>query len=344
MAKPVFSFSRSAASLPQLFYILIAQSNSMSRYFLALFVILFIRCKQSPDKQTPDAQASSQQPSSPAGLTRKVYDYCYSNRSGLFVVNAGDPAGMLIKLPVTDAKLSPDGTYLAFTDLNSPDRERRIGLMDLTTLKTAFPDSACHNCYGPVWSPDGKCLAYNAMHDQQWNIKYINRESGKAAFVTLHAGNLGNFSPQWSADSKKIILQDMAGIYIIDLNGNILRTIDISSMDTTLLVSSSTQFLLAGKEDKLIFDCQVSSDSADTNDEGEPPPHLFSYDLEAKKLARLEPQDHICYSPVLKGDTIFCSGYKRKGSGGLNIYRMDLSGAYFKLAFKNYQNFSCRTQ
>jgi hypothetical protein len=316
----------------------------MNRYCLAFFLILFIGCKQPPDKQASDPGASSQRSSSLAVAARKAYDYCYSNHSGLFVRNAGDTAGVHLTLSATDVKLSPDGTQLAYTDQNSPDHERRIGLMDLTTLQTTILDSACHNCYGPVWSPDGKYLAYNAMQGQQWNIKYLNIQRGKAAFITPQAENMGNFSPQWSADNKKIIVQDMAGVYIIDLNGNIVRTIDISSMDTTLLVSSSTQFLLTGKEDKLIFDCQVSTDSTDVNDEGEPPPHLFAYDLDAKKLTRLEPKDHICYNPVLKGDTIFCSGYKPKGKGSLNIYGMDLSGAHFKLAFRGGQSFSCRTQ
>ena len=317
----------------------------MNRYYLALSLILLTQCKQSPDKQVSEPQASSQGPSSSIVPTRKAYDYCYSNRSGLFVCNAGDPSGIHIKLSVTDAKLSPDGTCLAYTDLNSPDQERRIGLMDLTTLKTALLDSGCHNCYGPVWSPDGKYLAYNAMQGQQWNVKYINIKSGKAAFLTPRAGKLGNFSPGWSADSKKIILQqDVAAIYIIDLNGNILRTIDMSNMDSTLLISSSTQFLLAGKEDKLIFDSPTTSDSTDTNDEGEPPPRLFAYDLDAKKVTLLGPVDHICYDPVLKGDTIFCTGYKDKGKGIMNIYSMDLSGAHFRLAFKDCQDFSCRTQ
>ena len=216
--------------------------------------------------------------------------------------------------------------------------------MNLTSLETSLLDSTCHNCYGPVWSPDGKYLAYNAMEGQQWNIKYINRESGHAAFITLHAGNLGNFSPQWSADSKKIIVQDMAGIYIIDLNGNVLRTIDISNMDSTILISSSTQFVLTGKEDKLIFDCQVSTDSAGANDEGEPPPHIFAYDLNTKKMTRLDPPDHNCFAPVLKGDTIFCSGYKPTGKGSFGIYSMEISGAHFKQVFRDGQGFSCRTK
>ena len=294
----------------------------MSRFYFAFILTLFMGCKHSP--------------------ARKVYDYCYSNKKGTYVATAGNPSGVRIKLSITDVKLSPDGTHLAYTDYSAPDHERRIGMMDLTTQKSVILDSACHNCYGPVWSPDGKYLAYNAMQGQQWNIKFIDIDKGTATFLTAHAGNLGNFSPVWTADSKKIIVQDMAGIYIINLNGEILRTIDMNAMDSTLLLGSSTQFFLTPKEDKLIFAGQRSTDSALANDEGEPPVHLFAYDPEAKKLTELGPKDHSTYDPVFKGDTIFCGGYALRGKGGFNIYSMDVAGGNFKLAFRGRQYFSCR--
>jgi hypothetical protein len=130
----------------------------------------------------------------------------------------------------------------------------------------------------------------------------------------------------------------------MNIKNNILRTIDIATMDTTLFASSSTQFLLNRREDELIFDCQVSTDFKDQNKKGEPPPHLLGYSLNAKKLIRMEPEGYVCFSPVLKEDTIFCSGYKKMGNARMNIYRMDLSGSKFKFAFGDCENFSCRTQ
>jgi hypothetical protein len=183
---------------------------------------------------------------------------------GVYVFRSGDPAGTRIPLPGMDAKLSPDGAYLAFTYLVEPEDDRRIGLMNLTTLKTSLVDSACHNCYGPVWSPDGKRLAYNAM-------------------------------------------QDMTNIYLIDLSGKTVRTININSIDSTVGVGSSANFLLIGNEEKLVCDCEVSTDI--TNMEGGPPPHLLAYDLHTKKLTGLQPKGIVCFDQVLKGDTIFCTGY-----------------------------------
>lgn len=315
----------------------------MKRCHIVFLAILLIRCKQSPDKQASNQQDSS---SSPAVSARKAYDYCYSNSRGVFVFKNGDTAGIPIKLSVTNAKLSPDGTFLAYTDQSSPDQERKIGMMDLTTQKPVILDTACHNCYGPVWSPDEKYLAYNAMEGETWNVKYINIESGKSAFISLHTGKVGNFSPQWTADNK-IIVNDMASIYIIGLSGKIFRTIDITTMDSMLFMGSSTQFILAEKENKLIFDSQTADDTTHVNkddESDEPPPRLFAFDLAIKKLTQLGPQDYSFFSPVLKGDTIFCGGERLKGKVHSNIYSMDLAGAHFKLAFRDAQDFSCRTQ
>jgi hypothetical protein len=315
----------------------------MNRYHLAFFLLIFfIQCKQSPDKQESSPKDSSLRPAAAPASPAKAYDYCYVNHKGVFVFNTGDPAGTRINLPGVRPRLSPDGAYLAFTYQVEPDYERRIGLMDLTTLKTSLVDSACHNCYGPVWSPDGKYLAYNAMVGLQWNIKFVDLRTGKASFIPLDTGKFGNFSPQWSGDSKKIIVQDMTHVYLIDLNGNTVRTININSIDSAVGVGSSANFLINGKEDKLICDCELSTDSMGLV--GGPPPHLLAYDLDAKKLINLQPNGYICFDPVLKDDTIFSTGYRSKGKGRMNIYRIDLTGGNFRLAFRDCEDFSCRTR
>jgi Tol biopolymer transport system component len=190
----------------------------MNKHLLVFILILFIKCRKPPDIGASKLKASAM-----AVPIRKTFDYCFSKNDSYFVKNVGDTGAITVKLSVTDVKLSPDGTNLAYTDQNSPDKVRRIGMMDLTTQKTSILDSACRNCYGPVWSPDGKWLAYNAMDSGKWNIKYINLGTGKAEFIKLHGSASGNFSPQWSADSKNIIVQDMVHVYIIGLTNNILR-------------------------------------------------------------------------------------------------------------------------
>lgn len=312
----------------------------MRRAYFFLFLFLFAQCKTSADKQAQDAD------NVPVPKPRRAYDYCYANKSGVFVFNAGDRIGQQIKLKATNIQLSPDGTWLAYTDYSQPDHERRIGLMDLTSQKTTLLDTACINCYGPVWSPDGRYLAYNAMKGTQWLIKYVDRVNTHADFVMSgDSAQLGYFSPSWTPDSKGIIVQDMSSVYIFDLKGNVLRQIPITDIDTTMGVGSSERFLLNAKGDKLVFDGESSADTASGSEDG-PPSHLYVYDLPSKKLTRMDPAGYECGQPVLKGDTVFCSGFRRTGRAERfsNIYSVDIDGGHFRVAFKNCQGFSCRTK
>jgi hypothetical protein len=48
----------------------------------------------------------------------------------------------------------------------------------------------------------------------------------------------------------------------------------------------------------------------------------------------------------LRGDTIFCHGWNPQGDAHemTNLYRMDMDGGNFRLAFKSCSYFSCRTK
>ncbi|HEY4207542.1 MAG TPA: hypothetical protein VGM31_12045 [Puia sp.] len=304
--------------------------------FLFLFLILLVQCTSSPDK-----------PAEVAATPRHSYDYCYTNKTGIFVFNAGDRTGRHIKWEANDVQLSPDGTWLAYTDVSDSQSDRRIGLMDLESGKTTILDSACHNCYGPVWSPDGQYLAYNAFSGGEWNIKYVDTGDKHADFLTKVKGHEHDcFSPQWTADSKRVLVQDLSAIYFIDLKGNVVKTIAFGDIDSTISGSSSMRFLLTPREDKLIYESELSTDSAAAPGSEEPPTYIFSYDMPSKKITRLTNWEYNCYNPVLKGDTIFCHGWDPHCAPGDmgNVYSLTINGGDFKLAFKNCRYFSCRTK
>lgn len=273
---------------------------------------------------------------------RKGFDYCFASRKGLYVGKYGkEPTRVFIN--GSDPQLSPDGSKIAYTDAGAPDHQRRIGVFDLEAGKVTILDTGCHNCYGPVWSPDGDYLVYNAFTGKEWSVKYIDKENRRPVLLAAPADSLLSFSsPTWSADSRKIVVgasarmsSQVSAVYIFDLNGRVLQTVPFEQLDTTLSFSNSTTFVLSRKEDKLVYWAGVDQES----NNGEPPTAVFVHDLGSGKSVRISPKGYACWQPVLKGDTVYCNG-KHGGSGKGNIYRMGLDGGHFALAYRNHMDVS----
>ncbi|MBS1564321.1 MAG: PD40 domain-containing protein [Bacteroidetes bacterium] len=304
----------------------------MKPSYFPLIALLLAGCGQH--KQTPQAVKPNNPPV-------KAYDYCYRSDNGIFLYSLADKQETRLLLNGNDVRLSPEGTHIAYTDAGAPDLERRIGMMDLADKKLIVMDSGCHNCYGPVWSPDGNYLAYNAFIDGSWSIKCVDKDNRHPVVIARASnGQTGFFSPSWSSDSKRILVQDMSTVYMFDVNGALVRSIPMSEIDTGLSVSSSSVFLLSDKGDKLIFDNDMVEETGISG----PLTAIFSYDLNAGKLTRASPKGYDCFHPVLKGDTLFFGGIKMPAPQRAkpNIYSTDLNGQHFQMVFKNRQDLSCR--
>ena len=261
---------------------------------------------------------------------KKGYDYCYANAHGLYVAKYGhEPVRVFVN--GSDASLSPDGTKIAYTDQGAADHGRRIGVFDLEAGRVSIYDTACHNCYGPIWSPDGGHLVYNAYTGKDWCIKMVDKDGQHPNELAVDDDGLaGFFSPSWSADGKKVAVQNMASVCIYALDGRVLQQIPFEQFDTAIQFSNESNFLLAGKEDKLVFWGSVGESPSKPN----APSAVFVYDLGTAKTSRLSPMGYECWHPVIKGDTIFCRG-RHGTSHKENTYRMDLDGGNFKLAYKD---------
>ena len=77
--------------------------------------------------------------------------------------------------------ISPDGARVAFNNegdaKNRPGPERHIAIADIGTGKvTVLKDIRSDNCFGAVWSPDGKQLAFMIMADKKWQLGLVNAD------------------------------------------------------------------------------------------------------------------------------------------------------------------------
>src|SRR6266853_5310836 len=78
-------------------------------------------------------------------------------------------------------EISPDGTRIAFNTEGDaktrPGPERHIAIADIASGKvTVLPNIPSDNCFGPVWSPDGKQLAFSIMADKAWQLGLVNAD------------------------------------------------------------------------------------------------------------------------------------------------------------------------
>lgn len=100
--------------------------------------------------------------------------------------------------------LSPDGKAIAFVALN------QLYVMQVGTPK---PVALTHDSFykqGPMWSPDGKQLAYVSDKDGVENVYIMDVASGQEKPLALDA-NTAQIFPAWSPDAKWMAWQNEHG-------------------------------------------------------------------------------------------------------------------------------------
>jgi Tol biopolymer transport system component len=214
--------------------------------------------------------------------------------------------------------------------------------VDLTSGKTTLLNP-CKHCYGPVWSPDGEHIVYNDFDGDQWYILLLDFDA-KTALAGLPRALLmtgGFYSPTWSDDGKKILVQNMKSVFIVDFFGRIMDSIPIARLREAPAPTSSSRYLLTRDETSIIFDMEVDASSIDDS-----PSAIYVYNRETQQTRKVSPEGYDCFHPVLKSDRIFFSGWKvgdpevdHKTFVG-NIYSLAIDGSDFRLEYKNRRDFS----
>ena len=134
------------------------------------------------------------------------------------------PSGDLTQLTRGDAidafSWSPDGGRVAFSYY---DGFYRLAVLDVLTGDLQTLDGVgLSNLRGPVWSPQGDMLAFNATGPENTLAVFVMPVAGGEA-ILLSAGLPGAADPAWSPDGSQVVFAaggaDTAGIYVADVGG-----------------------------------------------------------------------------------------------------------------------------
>ncbi|HEV7504208.1 MAG TPA: S9 family peptidase [Thermoanaerobaculia bacterium] len=115
------------------------------------------------------------------------------------------PERALDRRGISDLRLSPDGSRLAFTVSEPPKGDTRntdIWMLDLGTKEVRRFATSAKEDHSPRWPPDGKRLAFLSNRDEKTQIYVMPLDGGEA--VALTKGKMSVESFDWSPDGRQI--------------------------------------------------------------------------------------------------------------------------------------------
>ena len=237
-------------------------------------------------------------------------------------------------------EISPDGARIAFNTegdaKNRPGPERHIAIADVATGKvTVLPNIPSDNCFGPVWSPDGKQLAFSIMADKTWHLGLVNADGSGFRFVKnaeLRPEAFG--APEWARDGKSIFCHDLDNIYQIDLDGNVLKKWEIANVLSDASMSGNDRLSVSPDGKALLMDVDTGSERERKDWDG-PQPAIEKLDLSADKAARVTGKDDYVWEPFWLSASEFLCIIQKENERQPSIYRVSLDGKNPKLLVKH---------
>jgi TolB protein len=237
-------------------------------------------------------------------------------------------------------EISPNGIHIAFNTegdaKNRPGPERHIAIADVATGKvTVLPNIPSDNCFGPVWSPDGKQLAFSIMADTAWQLGLVNADGSEFPFVKnakLRPEAFG--APEWARDGKSIFCHDLDNIYQIDLDGKVLKKWELAKILTDASMNGGDRLGVSPDGKALLIDVDCGAEHERKDWDG-PQPAVERLDLTADKAVGVTGKDDYVWEPFwLSASEFLCIMQKQKEKQP-SIYRMTLDGKNPKLLVKH---------
>jgi TolB protein len=237
-------------------------------------------------------------------------------------------------------EISPDGTRIAFNTEGDaktrPGPERHIAIADIASGKiTVLPNIPSDNCFGPVWSPDGKQLAFSIMAEKEWHLGLVNADGSGFRFVKnakLKSEAFG--APEWARDGKSIFCHDLDNIYQIDLDGNVLKKWELAKILTDASMNGGDRLSVSPDGKALLMDVDCGSEHERKNWDG-PQPAIEKLDLSADKAVRVTGKNDFVWEPFWLTDDQFLCIMQKENENRASIYRMPLDGKNPKLLVKH---------
>src|SRR5579863_1317452 len=140
----------------------------------------------------------------------------FAGVSGVSAQDAGKHAitfdNMIQMHRVGEAQVSPDGKWVAYT-VSTPDMDANRGASNIWIVPTAGGASLQLTQSGhdssPVWSPDGKTIAFLSSRSGDSQVYLLSMDGGEAKPLTHLSTGADNL--KWSPDGKTIAFT--SGVY-----------------------------------------------------------------------------------------------------------------------------------
>jgi TolB protein len=245
-------------------------------------------------------------------------------------------------------EISPDGTRIAFnTEGDAKNRagpERHIAIVELAGAKvTVLQNIPSDNCFGPVWSPDGKQLAFSIMAENAWHLGLVNADGSGFRFAKnaeLRPEAFG--APEWARDGKSIFCHDLDDIYQIDLDGNVLKRWELVKILADASMNSGDRLSISPDGNTLLMDVDCGAEHERKSWDG-PQPAIEKLDLSSGKAVRVTGKDDFVWEPFWLSPNEFLCIMQKENENQPSIYRMSLDGKNRKLIVKHARTPSAST-
>jgi TolB protein len=234
--------------------------------------------------------------------------------------------------------ISPDSTRVAFVTVekSATSYVRRIAIVEIAGGKTTiFKDVPSDNSYYPVWSPDGKRIAFTLRENEFWDLATIAPDGTKFRFLKKGVPNEATlYSPSWARDAGSIFCQDLTNIYQLSLEGAVLAQWNIEKIIPNGGMSADGRIAVSPGGKRLLLSTDMGEEHHRKDWDG-PPAALWVFEIATQKAVRITQKTLFGWDGcwIDNDNVLFLS--QPAGEKSASLCRMSINGKNLKRLIKN---------